>query len=343
MSARLPHALAAVLAGAVLAGCGSSDTTTVTAPGPRPQLDPPQAAEPVTGPPVTGELPGRTVRVGAKPEGIAVDPDTHVAAVAVQSPDALVLLDDRTGRVLHRVPLPGQVRHVGLAKPGGPFLVPVETADTLVTVDPATGRELSTTKVGNHPHDAAAVGDRIFTADEFGSTISVVRGGKLVGQVPADAQPGGIAAVGDQVALIAVRAYTVELFSASDRPRGTGAQSAGLGPSHVVTGPSGRLAIADTRGQALIVYDTEPRLRFRGRIALGGTPVGLASDPGRGVVWTALSERGTAVAVDLRGAKPRITKREKTIRNPFSIGVDTDSGRLVVASRSDGTLHLLDP
>lgn len=339
---RLPHVLAVAGLAAVLAGCGGGDTRTVTA-GPQPQLDPPQAAEPVAGPPVEGAVPGRTVTIGAKPEGIAVDPQSHTVAVAVQSPDQLVLLDDRSGKILRRVALPGQARHVALAKPGGPFLVPVETADKLMTVDPTTGRS-QLTDVGDNPHDAAALSDRYFTADEFGSTISVVRDGRLRRTVTADAQPGGIVAVDGQLALIAVRAYTVELFKPDgDGLQRSGAQSAGLGPSHVATGPSGRIAITDTRGKAMVIYDTVPRLRFRARVDLGGTPVGIAADPGRGVIWTTLSEKAQAVAVDLKAAKPAIVKRQKTLRNPFSIGVDTDTGRLSVASRTDGTLQLVDP
>lgn len=334
-------AVTTILALLVLAGCGGGSSGSKPK-GPQPQLDPPQAAEPVAGPPVKGTPPGRVVKVGAKPEGVAVDPRTHLAAVAVQSPAALVLVDTRSGRVVRRVRLPGTARHVALMAPGGPFLAPAETANKLVEV--STDGHTRTTAVGDHPHDATSVGDRIFTADEFGSTLTVVRDGRVRGTVAVDVQPGGVAAVDGKVASVSVRAYTVELYPGDrDEPRGEGAQSAGLGPSHVVTGPDGRLAIADTRGQALVVYDTRPRLRFRARVALGGTPVGIAADPGRGVVWAALSERNRVVPVDLRPKKPTIGKPVKTARDPFSVGVDTATGRLAIASRSDGTLQLVDP
>ncbi len=326
----------------VLAACGGKQAArTPASSAPTPQLSPPQAAEPVDGPRVTRRPPGMVVRVGAKPEGIAVDPRTHLVAVAVESPDRLVLVDDRTGRVVRRIELPGSARHVALARPGGPFLVPVETANVLVEVDPATGRT-RTTRVGDHPHDAVASGPRVFTADEFGSTLSVVRDGRLVGSTPVDAQPGGVAAAAGKVYVTAVRAYTVEAYSAQDRPRGEGAQSAGLGPSHVVVGPLGRLAIADTRGQALVVYDTKPRLRFLARLPLHGTPVGIVGDPEHGVVWAALSERARVVRVDL-GGRPAVGPGVATARDPFSVGVDTATGRLAIASRSDGTLQLVDP
>ncbi len=247
-----------------------------------------------------------------------------------------MLVDTRGEQVVRRVPLPGTARHVSLAKPGGPFLVPVEPDDSLVEVafDGSTRR----TEVGDNPHDATAIGDRIFVADEFGSTLTVVRDGKVVGEVPVDAQPGGVAAVGDQVAVVAVRAYTVELYSDADRPLGGGGQSAGLGPSHVVVDPDSRLAIADTRGQALVVYDTVPKLRFKRRIKLGGTPLGLAAgDDGR--IWVALSDGNRVFPVDLGDGS--IGKDVRTVRDPFSLAAG--DGALVIASRSGGTLQIVRP
>ncbi len=320
-----------------LAGCGSGYGE------PRPQLDPPRATEPRPGPDVKQTPAGQVVAVGRRPEGVAVDPRSGLVAVAVRSPNRLVVLDVRTGRVRRRVPLPGHARHVGLAKPGGPFLVPVEDADQLVEIDPRTGSTRATT-VGDYPHDATAVGDRIFTADEYGSTVSVVRDGRRVGQVPVDAQPGNVVAVDGRVAVVSVRAYTVELYGASvDAPRGQGGQSAGLGPSHAALGPRERLAITDTRGKALIVYDTRPKLRFHARLKLGGTPVGIASDARRGRIWVALSDRNRALPIDLTGEEPQVGQAINTVRSPYSLAVDPASGRLVVASRDSGTVQLVDP
>lgn len=321
----------------VLAGCGSDYER------PRPQLDPPQATEPKPGPKPEATPAGTIVEVGERPEGVAVDPQTGLAAVAVRAPNRLVLLDVATGRIRRTVPLPGHARHVGLARPGGPFLVPVEDAGALLEVDPRTGRTRST-EVGDYPHDATAVGPRRFTADEFGSTMSIVRDGRRVGQVPVDAQPGNVVAVGDQVAVISVRSYTVELYDAtSDHPRGQGSQSAGLGPSHAVLGPRGRLAITDTRGRSLVVYDTRPKLRFFARLSLGGTPVGIASDARRGRIWVALSERNRVLPIDLTGDEPGVGQAVNTVQSPYSLAVDPGSGRLVVASAAAGTVQLVDP
>lgn len=340
MPRRIAFALVLLLA-LVPAGCGAKDEPEQRNSAPVPQLDPPQAAEPIPGPPVGEKPDGIVVDVGRRPEGVAIDPESHIAGVAVDDPPRLVLVDARSGEKLREVRLPSSARHVALAAPGGPFLVPCEEANRLVEVDPRSG-DARETPVGANPHDATAVGPRIFTADEFGSTMTVVRDGRVRGTVPVDAQPGGVATVDGKLYVNAVRAYTIEQYTASDRPAGAGAQSSGLGPSHVVAGPAGRIAIGDTRGKALVVFDTRPRLRFRARVPLGGTPVGLAWD-GRDTMWVTLSERNQVVPVDLRPSPPRAGGPVATGRTPLSAAVDTSTGRLAVAAAGDGTLQLVDP
>ena len=289
-------------------------------------------------------MPGVVVKVGAKPEGVAVDSRTGAVAVAVDQPPRLVLIAGArkglTNAAQRQVALPGTARHVELAKSGGPFLVPVETANMLLQVPEGAG-PIIRTRVGNHPHDAAYLKGAAYTVDEFGSTLSEVRGGKLTRQVPVDAQPGGVTAVGDTLAITAVRAYTVEQFRQRDL-LGLGAQSAGLGPSHLTHDAAGRLYIADTRGEQLIVYATKPRLKFVGRVRLGGTPLGLAVDQRRGRLWITLSERNQLLQLNLADT-PKIERRIATVRDPFSNAVDPLTGRVYVASRSDGTLQAITP
>ncbi len=91
-----------------------------------------RAAEPAAAPSPARPPAGRTVRVGALPEGIVVDPNAGVAVVAVRDPSALVVLDARTGRVVRRVSIPAPPRHLALAGPAGPVLVPAEPVDRLL-------------------------------------------------------------------------------------------------------------------------------------------------------------------------------------------------------------------
>jgi hypothetical protein len=335
---RPPSLPAAAVLAAILAGCGGSDPPRDTA-GPS-QPYPPQAAEPGRAGPVDRAPAGRVVRIGGPAEGVVVDPRSGLAAVALQRAPALVLADAGTGAVRRRVPLPAAPRHLELARPGGPVLVPAEEADALAEVFLPGGR-VRVTPAGSHPHDAAAVGGSAFTADEFGSTVTELRGGRRRRQVPVDAQPGGIATVGNALAVVSVRAYTVELLDPRTG-RGGGSQSAGLGPTHVAADGAGRLYITDTRGNALTVFETRPRLKWVARVPLAGAPYGIALDEERGRAWVALSARNALVELSL-GSRPMRRRTLPTVRQPNSVAVDPRSGRVLVASAREDALQLVDP
>src|SRR5439155_9549002 len=154
------RALGAAAALAV-AGCGSSTL-------------PPPAAEPAVSPHVRAKPAGRVVHVGNSPEGLVADPATGLVAVGLRNPDELALLDGRRGRVVRLVGLPESPRHVALAAPGGPVLVPAERASALVRVTLPRGRVESLTRVGRFPHDAASVGGRVLVGNERGNSVSIV-------------------------------------------------------------------------------------------------------------------------------------------------------------------------
>ncbi|MGH3495241.1 MAG: hypothetical protein ACRDRL_06705, partial [Sciscionella sp.] len=119
------------VASAVLALTTACSTTTAPAPGPHRQLP---AAEPANSPPLTVAPAGKVIPIGALPEGVVADAKTHLVAVGVRKPYRLLLLDDRSGKVEHSVPLPGHLRHLQLVARGGPVLVPDENSDMLLTV-----------------------------------------------------------------------------------------------------------------------------------------------------------------------------------------------------------------
>src|SRR5918999_4178436 len=153
----------------------------------------PPAAEPAKSPLLDRPPAGTVVPVGHKPEGLAFDPVTGSLAVGLTNPDRLALVDGDTGRTVRRIPLPESPRHLSLAAPGGPVLVPAERANAIVEVSLPAGR-LRTTRVGRFPHDAARARRRLFVGDELGHTLSVVEDGRRIEALPAPRQPGGVAA-----------------------------------------------------------------------------------------------------------------------------------------------------
>ena len=321
-------AAAILLAAAALFGaCGSEDD---------PREFPP-AAEPARSPVAAKRPAGTVVAVGNKPEGIAVEPSTGLVAIALTDPDELALAR-QDGEVVERIALRGAPRHLRAVE--GRVIVPAESGDALVEVALPRG-ERQVTRVGDGPHDADGSGRRVFVADEFGSTLSLVEDGRLVKRVPAPLQPGGVTVVPDgPIALVAVRERVLALFDRDGRELAR--EPAGVGPTHVEAGEGGRVYVADTDGDAILLFRTEPELELVRRVALPGEPYGMAIDRERGRLWVTLTARNEVVWLPANGA-PRPVDRYPTVRQPNSVAVHEPTGRVFVASRTDGTLQFFDP
>ncbi len=312
------------LFGLVLTACGGSGSG----------LAP--AAEPAHSPPLETNPAGRVVEVGNKPEGLVFDPRTGLLAVGLANPDELALVDGRSGRVVRRVALPESPRHLDLARPGGPVLVPAERAGLLVEVRLPRGR-MRAIRVGDHPHDATAGGGREFVGNERGHTLSVIEGGRQARVLDAPVGPGGVAATkGGLVAVVGVRSRTLELFDGRAL-RSIDEIDVGLGATHVIARGS-RFFVVDTRGDALLEVLTSP-LRVHRRTHLAGSPYGIAFDGRRRRFWVTLTALNRVAELTDR----RLLRTFPTVRQPNSVAVDPATGRVFVASRKDGTLQILDP
>lgn len=290
---------------------------------------------------------------GGGPEGVVADPVTGVVAVALRQPARLALVDAKTARITKVVPVPGAARHLQLAGPGGPVLVPGEDTDVVSRVDLRTGEVGTTTKVGRQPHDAAATGDgRVFVADELGGSASVVNGDGTNGpRVPGPVQPGGVAVAGARVGVVDVRGAQLFVYDAA-KAQSLARLPAGDGPTHAVPdgtgGPdNGGIVVADTRGGALLFFRLGPAPAMERRVPLANSPYGLAFDATRRRLWVTLTATNQLVGFDLSGAAatpptdPFVTL--PTVRQPNSVAVDPASGRVFVAGATDATLQVIDP
>lgn len=336
------------LAALLVTACGHGGTqagsATVPTEGSRPpDAGLPQAAEPRQAPPPTDPVLGRTVSVGRSPEGIVVDPRTRTVAVAVRDPDELVLLDADTGAVTGRVPLPGSVRHLQLAAPGGPVLVPVETADVLIRVDLPQGKAQPAIHTGAHPHDAAAAANgTVFVANEHGGTVAVVRGDQVVKIFADSVQPAGTAPVGTAMGVLDVRKNDLTVYDA-ERLTIVGSAPAGAGPTHLLADRHGRMIAADTRGDAVRVFTPLPVPREVATVAQPGGPYGITYDAARDRLWVASSGTNEVVGYDMSDTNPREVRRFPTVQNPYTVGVDANSGRLFVAGVTAGVVQIIEP
>lgn len=205
------------------------------------------------------------------------------------------------------------------------------------------GSVLSTVPVGKYPHAAIrTAGGTIAVADELGGAFVLVRDGRVVRRFTDVTQPGGVAAVGDQVGVVDVKDRTLSLYD-TKAPRRISVVDAGDGPTHMVADRRGHLLVADTRGNRLLTFEVTPRLRRIGSVPLDGTPYGMAYDDVRDRLWVTLTARNQVVGLDLGGSKPAVVATLPTVRQPNTVAVDSATGRVFVASRTDGTVQLIDP
>lgn len=314
-------------------GCAGTDE-----PAPQEELG---AAEPGDSPEPEVDPAGTVVTLDPQPEGLAFDPVTDLLVVTVRKENRLLLVDPRSGRTVRQVPLPGHARHLQLAGPGGPVLVPAEDSNSLVLVTLPDG---GTTQidVGEYPHDAAQVeGGRILVADERGGTLSVVEDDEVAQTLDSQTQPGGIAAVGPLAGVVDVADFTLSIYDVAAGER-LDVADAGEGPTHVVTDVRDRLLVADTRGNAILVFAADP-LELLDTVALPGTPYGVAHDDAAQVLWVTLTARNEVVWLSTAGDRLTEVTRFPTVRQPNTVAVDPDTGRVFVASRATGELQLVDP
>ncbi len=330
---RTAAALLAVCLATALTGCAGTDEP--------PAPEELGAAEPGESPETDTEPAGRVVALEPQAEGLAFDPVTGLLVATVRDEDRLLLIDGASGRIEREVPLPGHARHLQLAAPGGPVLVPAEDSDTLVLVSLPDGGTTEV-EVGEYPHDAAQVeGGGILVADERGGTLSVVEDGEVAQTLDSQTQPGGIAAVGPLAGVVDVADFTLSTYDVAAGERREVAD-AGEGPTHVVTDVRDRFLVADTRGDAVLVFESTP-LRLIATFRLPGTPYGVAHDDTAQILWVTLTARNEVVGLSTAGEQLAEVARFPTVRQPNTVAVDPVSGRVFVASRATGELQLIDP
>jgi DNA-binding beta-propeller fold protein YncE len=324
--------LATLIASAAVAlpACGSEEAN-------------PPSAEPAESPPLTVDPAGDVRSDEDEAEGVVVDGKTGLAAVAYRDTKRIDLVDVATNKVVRTFGVPEEARHLELARPGGPLLVPVEYKDRLLRVDLPSGRILTDVEVGDFPHDAVqAANGRIFVGDEGGDTVSVLERDQLTDTLPAPQQPGGVATSGHVVAVVAVAAREMAFYDTGTLEQ-TAVLPGGAGPSHVVAGDDGRFYVADTGGDAILVYEGGDDPRLLDRTNVPGSPYGLAIDNRRGELWVTQTARNEVSKLQLTDTAPKIVASYPTVRQPNGVGVDDRTGRVVVVSRDDGDVQIFDP
>ena len=267
---------------------------------------------------------GEVRRFGSEAEGVVVDPVSGLAAVSFRDPNRIELIDVATGRTVKRIATRDPARHLSLAAPGGPVLAPIEYRDELLRIELPSGRA-SSGAVGDFPHDAAEAADgRIFVSDEGGDTISVVDGDSVEIALPSPEQPGGIAAAGDTVAVVAVAAREIAFIDAA-RCSGSRRSRAARGRATSSPDPTTARTASTSRTPGAMLCSstreaTDPRLLDRANVP--GSPYGIAVDERREHLWVTQTARNRVVEMKVTDIAPQIIASYPTVRQPNSVAVD---------------------
>jgi DNA-binding beta-propeller fold protein YncE len=288
---------------------------------------------------------GRTVPLGSVVEGLVVDGRTNTVAAALRD-RRIALLDARTGRLRGAVNANGSARHLQLAQPGGPVLVPGEDSDLLVQLRLPDGVIVASAKVGRQPHDAGfdPASGRIVVADELGGSVSFVEGDRSVAQVPGPVQPGGLAVSGGRAGVVDVRGnllYVYDVATAREIAR----LPVGAGATHAVPIGESRLVVADTRGSELYVVALDGTPRVQSRVPFAeGSPYGMAADPERRRLWVAAAGSNVLLRYEIgaEGTLRRSNEVVPTVAQPNSVAVDPQNGAVFVGGATiDGGVQIV--
>jgi DNA-binding beta-propeller fold protein YncE len=297
---------------------------------------PAQAAQ---SPPVTGS-PAGVVRPLAGPTQAAAF-DKATASLAVLGPGV-------AGQsTLTVVPASGATRPVPLAGPATALTgdndgqVYASTRGGYFRVDIRAGRASRVDIEGQSGTDFTAIARRadgklvLGSADGAVYTLSsdstVGATLKIFARVDALVTQGNTAVVLDR----GQTSVTTVSASGNDADH---ALRAGEGATTMAADSAGRVLVADTRGDELLVFGTDP-LILRQRYPVRDAPYGLAGSSS--LAWVSQTATNTVIGYDLATGIPTEKVRYRTVQQPNSLAFDEASGTLYVVSGSGAGVQVI--
>jgi hypothetical protein len=324
---------AVVMAITGLVSCSAKPADT-----PPPTIVPAQAAQSpsVT---VTG-APAGVVRPLAGPAQAAVF-DAATASLAVLSPGVggqSILTVLASSGAARPVPLPGPATamtgdnggRVYASTRGGYFRIDIRTGTvSRVDIEGQPGNDF--TAITRRADGKLVLGSANGTVYTLSSDSAVGASLKIFARVDALVVQGNTAVVLDR------GQTSVTTLSASGNDAAQTLR-AGEGATTIAADSAGRVLVADTRGDELLVFGTEP-LILRQRYPVRDAPYGLVGS--EALAWVSQTATNTVVGYDLATGIPVEKVRYRTVQQPNSLAFDDASGTLYVVSGSGAGVQVI--
>jgi outer membrane protein assembly factor BamB len=314
-----------------ISGCSSNP-----ADDPPPTIVPAQAAE---SPPVTGAPAGVVRPLSGHAQAAAFDTATGSLAVlspAVDGQSAVVTL--RPTGTPQVVPLPGagtamagdNAGIVYVSTRGGYFRVDLR-ARTADRVDVEGQQDTDFTAIARRADGKLVLGSADGAVYTLSSDTAVGASLEIFARVDALVTQGNTAVVLD-------RGQTSVTTVSENGTDAEHALRAGEGATTMAVDPAGRVLVADTRGDGLLVFGTDP-LILRQRYPVRDAPYGLAGSSK--LAWVSQTAVNTVVGYDLATGIPVEKVRYRTVQQPNSLAFDEASGTLYVVSGSGAGVQVI--
>jgi DNA-binding beta-propeller fold protein YncE len=314
-----------------ISGCSSKP-----ADDPPPTIVPAQAA---VSPPVTGAPAGVVRPLRGHAQAAAFDTATSSLAVlapAVDGQSAVQTL--RPTGTPQVVPLPGtgtamagdNAGMVYVSTHGGYFRVDLR-ARTADRVDVEGQQDTDFTAIARRADGKLVLGSADGAVYTLGSDTAVGASLKIFARVDALVTQGNTTVVLD-------RGQTSVTTVSENGTDAEHALRAGEGATTMAVDPAGRVLVADTRGDGLLVFGTDP-LILRQRYPVRDAPYGLAGSSK--LAWVSQTAVNTVVGYDLTTGIPVEKVRYRTVQQPNSLAFDEASGTLYVVSGSGAGVQVI--
>ncbi|MFF5991740.1 YncE family protein [Prauserella flavalba] len=325
-------AVVAVAGTLLVSGCtsagGSGDDLQVVAN--------PTAAVAATSPEPSAEPAGRVLAQRAEVTTLATSGGT--LAVALAEPASVLLYDlgDLTAKP-RSVELPAPAEE--LTPADGELLASLPGAGKLARIALPSG-EVRTVDIKGKPAATAVRDGRTLVAVRDRKAVEVLDGDRAATTITGGLYSADDVLVAGDATLVLDRLRTaVFTVDVEDGSIGEGLR-AGDGATNAVVDSYGRVLVADTRGDSLLAFGTDPLL-LRQRYPVPGGIYGIAYDAKRHLVWVTLTERNEVVGFDVRGGEPTEKFRLPTVRQPNSVTVDERTSRVVVGSAAGEGIQVI--
>jgi hypothetical protein len=290
--------------------------------------------------PAPSAPPAGTVVGSSAVTALVADPATRMLAVAVAEPPSVLLYNlDALDAAPKTVALPGAAER--LSASAGQVLATVP-GKALVAKIGLPGGELTTLAVDGQPSSARVSGNQTLVSVRDRKAVEVFDGDKLTKTITGQLYSADDVLTSGDGTVVLDKLRTA-LFRV-DVAGGKVAEGlrAGDGATNAVADSFGRVLVTDTRESALLAFSTDPLL-LRQRYPVPGGAYGIAYDAPRGLAWVTLTERNEVVGFDVRGGEPAEKYRFTTVRQPNSVTVDEQTGRVVVGSAAGEGTQVISP